>query len=831
MIPEDEQQQRIDLVFDLQLAVDQSSSEAPLRMTVPSVVDALWHRGLMTLRVGDDYRLRWEARPWVHGEPTDYSDDSATDRSYRFRFDRGNFELPIWLSAKERRLRLSTHYEVTIRNAVASLQMQINVNGSVAENRLRFDDASWDVLSITNEDSGERVETFFSGDDRVIELSEIDREENIVLLLIAERTIGQDLGDIEFPLPRILKNNDEVTTQESTLDLIGKGRTVMAVDMSASEGLVRTMVAKSANAAGSVVSRFRLSNFGESVTVVGTLQDQPLRIGLAVEATVEIDGSQILSTIDWTVTSPLDLEGRLPIRIPRHSDSTSFSSRSFPSRTMRTSEEEDDAFGGVFDDTSDEKARDASLTEEPWVVTVQGVPATLRKLDNDRYELISERLSSGTMNLRWRHVQEMNRSGGNEKTQEVALPRPRIPDVAIRGAIEVTLRGDSRNDLIAMDSRKTGLPDTKFLHTKVLDSLPREPLRLRLRPHQSRQQDLSIEQLVIRSAIGRRTRYEQILARIRQGSELRFRVASLKTDRRVGDDPTQDLSIEAFVDGAKVPVESQQGSLVVTLPGDQQVHTLEMRVWVPESSLTSESSVQPIVELPLGVGRVYWQVITATDSHVIWASPTVGRAMSWKFDRWKLFRQSSLSDSDLSKMVGVTSGLMPPGNRYLFVGTDLLAFKVMIVSRTILWLVVGSIVLSLAIGLTYLPVLRHPLTAVAAAIAFTGLLVIAPDAAVLAGQLGLISLVLVIVMIAIRSLVLPREGTRNDRVFVNTTPSNSQASSTHIPAQVPGLQVPGLQAPELRRGGVSETAALPPPSNPSTHPPSGPPPSGAGMAS
>jgi MFS family permease len=134
---------------------------------------------------------------------------------------------------------------------------------------------------------------------------------------------------------------------------------------------------------------------------------------------------------------------------------------------------------------------------------------------------------------------------------------------------------------------------------------------------------------------------------------------------------------------------------------------------------------------------------------------------------------------------------MPPGNRYLYVGSDLRSFQVMVVSRVVLWLVIGALVLSMSVVLTHFPKTRHPLTAVAAAVMFGGILAIAPDAAVLAGQFGIIAMVLVIVMISVRSLLAPSP---SDRVFSSTRetrPSNQPSTRT---VKKPTLPEPSGQA-------------------------------------
>jgi hypothetical protein len=142
--------------------------------------------------------------------------------------------------------------------------------------------------------------------------------------------------------------------------------------------------------------------------------------------------------------------------------------------------------------------------------------------------------------------------------------------------------------------------------------------------------------------------------------------------------------------------------------------------------------------------------------------------MTWRFDDWRLFREASHDDRALMRFAGVTenptsdNSLANDQNRYLYVGSDLRSFRAIVVSRMVLWLCIGAFVLTSAVILSNFPRSRSPLMAVVMAVLFAGLLAIAPDAAVLAGQLGIIAMVLVIVMSAIRSLL---STTTSDRVF------------------------------------------------------------------
>jgi hypothetical protein len=368
----------------------------------------------------------------------------------------------------------------------------------------------------------------------------------------------------------------------------------------------------------------------------------------------------------------------------------------------------------------------------------------------------------GSMKIRWRHVRDLRRESTDGSIESVSIPRPDLADVTFRGVIPITLRGNQQFDLTSSDSPPLTQLD--------LDTLPRDPLRLKLQSLTTRREELSIRQTILRTAVGRYTRHEQVLASIQGGESFRVGLPA-----SVGE-----ISVEAFIDGEPEPVRRDRNTLIVPLPGDKLSHVVDLSVWVSTATASSWGTVEPTLKLPIGAGRVYWQIVAPTDGHVVWASPTLGRSMAWRFDRWKLYREASHGDQALTAMAGSKRNLMPPqGNRYLYVGSDLRSFHAVVVSRAVLWFCIGSFVLLMAVVLTNFPRSRHPLTAVVMAVLFGGLLAIAPDAAVLAGQFGIIGLVLVIVMIAIRVLIAPRG---SDRVFGSSgsTPGASHPSTLSL---------------------------------------------------
>ncbi len=792
VIPAEERQQRIELNFDLQLSADDTSPASPLGLRVVEVVGSLRHRGEISIQTGGDYRLRWRTRSWIRSEPSESSEDGLSSRLYRFRFDRASFVLPIWLSAKERQTRVTSKSELIIRDGVASIVMDVQASGQATDGRLQVDDSGWNISSIENVETGEPIESFRSDTFRMIDLNLGNPDNTTAIRIRGQRLIEVEDGEIEFAIPRMVGDGDNLSIQSATLNVIGSGRTLLVVDLARSKGLTRTGASTAENGTSTTISTFRMLSPDGIAILVGNLVEQPPRITLSSDATIELDGDQLRSTVDWTVTSPLDLEGRLPIRI----------AKPLAAPTPKGSESSENDLQDVSSATSAENSNsnqfDGFVGEptEPWVVTVDGMPATLRTLDGDRYELISERLSVGTMAIRWRHTQTRRSSSTQRSTESISLPRPNIADVTVRGNMRVNLRGNQQFDLTSTQSVPTSTMD--------LESLPRDPLRVRLQSRLVTTDDITIRQALLRTVVGRLTRHEQVIARVQGGDT--FQV-ELPFD-------TPEVSVEASIDDERVPVQRLGNALIVALSGDRVSHVVDLRVWIATSTSPSFAVVDPMLRLPAGVGRVYWQIIAPTDAHVVWASPTVGRSMAWRFDRWRLYREPSHSDAALAAMIGATPASIadtPPGNDYLYVGSDLPSFEVVIVSRTVLWIFVGSFILALAVMLTHLPKSRHPLTAIVIAVLFAGLLAIAPDAAVLGGQLGMISLVLVIVMITIRSLITPNGG---NRVFTAGTgsspPLTAQQSTPPIVPPHPSTRT--VKPMKSDTPSIASTTTLPRPS-------------------
>ena len=737
-LPSDIQQQRVDFGFEYQLDHQNASRNEPLQFVVPSVQGSLRHRGELDFLTPTEYRLRWRSSSWVRRLAAENTDEAVSNRLDRFAFDRSSFVLPLWLSENKRQLRITSRSEITTRESNVTLWMQVEISGETEDGLIRFDDAGWEVRVVESQ-LGTPLTTLEEEGDRVVDISALTTEEASQLLFQFQRVLNdqQDVDTVSYDLPRILAPNTDGVVRDSTLELINDGRSILVVDLEASRGLTRSNVMNTGLA--NEATSYRLIDGEYPARLEGLLVEQPTQITLASDTSIELDGELLTSSGDWVVSSILDLEGRLAVRIP---DSVS---------AGNAIEE------GTSSEADENNVEPNRLQGSPWTVTVDEVPAELRHLGEDRYVLISDRLTSGTMRVRFRGQQQISVSANTGDVLEVSFPRPAVTDVTMRGPVIINLQADQQRRLVLMD--QAGEQSLEF------PQIPREPLRLRLATPEKPDKKMVVGPTVLRSVLGSSVRHDQILAKVTGGNSYEF---SLRVDPAL-------TTVKCFLDGQLVGFERTGNKLVVPLATTANEQLIDVRVWSPTVNNTFFNELNPLVEINQLSQGAYWQIVVPIDTHAIWASHVLGRLMSWRYDRWKLYRDPSYSDQALLDLVSSDSKFIPEGNRYLYRGMATSDFKVCLLSRVGLWMIAGSFVIAFTSVVTMSRTFRHPTAIMILAILLSGICLIAPDGAILVAQFSLLAMLLVIVMLAVRVLAQPNSARRI--LSASSSPFSPVASS------------------------------------------------------
>ena len=742
-IPNDMRQQRVDLTFEYQLKNQEASSESPMQLMAPDVIGALRHRGEVEIITPSEYRLRWKSAQWVRNLFENAANQAGTDRTYRFGFERPQFVLPVWLSENQRQLRVNTRSELTTRDRNATLWMQVEISGETDDGLLRFDDAGWEIRIVESQ-LGTPLLTFEEDQFSVVDLTALSNEEASQLIFQFQRVlqVSQNTAPIFLTLPRIVIPEKEQVIRDSTFNLVNDGRMAFVLDLEESQGLNRTVALDSSGSANSEIRSYRLIDGEQAAMIVGNLIEQPTRITLTSDLTVELDGDLMSTTCDWVVSSLLDLEGRLSLRIPFVNPSSK------PPAVVERGENVESL------SVSDLKELPENLS-----VTVDDLPAKLQFLEGDRYLLISDRLTSGTMKVRFRNQIPIDQANSENELLAISVPRPAVADMTLRGPVVVNLVGD--------DTRSLSFFDKGGLQSLELSQIPKDSLRLSIKPREEEDTDQKIERTIVRSLIGSTTRYEQVLARVSGGDSYELKLTV---------DPTQ-VSVNGFVDGKVVRVRLNGNSLSVPLVNQDKSQLIDLRIRYPQEPNNFAIEVTPLVTVNDPTLGSYWQIIAPRDSHAVWASSMLGREMSWRYNRWNLYRDPIYGDQSLLDLVSASMNSMPSGNRYLYRGFEPQAFRVILVSRVALWMAVGSFVILLSVGITCSRVFRHPVVMVTLLMLLAGICVLSPDAVILAGQYGLLALVLLVVMIAVKGLLKPNS---RRRLFSDSAGSRPRSFGSKI---------------------------------------------------
>ncbi|MEM9586256.1 MAG: hypothetical protein AAGA03_03165 [Planctomycetota bacterium] len=781
-VPDDLRLSQLTLEIDYQLNNRQANATRPLALSLPQLQANASHSGQIRLETSKSFRLRWQRQPWVGSILGDSSNDVGERKSYYFRFDRGSFRLPIWLSAKQQQLRVESESIIKLGSSVPQLDMIVSPRGQSSDGRgIRLQMGDWSIRSITDMDQNLDMESFLVDDQDQIEvLSEGDDE----LTDFRVRAVwngkpsvtNANVDSVNLGLPRVIEADESILVQSNTIEVRSQGDRFLNVDLDQSKNLQRSLVDGNGKKLDGAVTRFDVFPPGAAASLVGQMVEQPQRLTLVGQASVELqeDDSQsrvIQTELRWQLTSRFDLGGVLVVRMPR----------------PLTSEATSDGLEASIDSLKQDNeldlqalpATEPSTATDTWTATVDGVLATLEQVNDREFRLVSERLSGRAasedpIEIVW----QSNRTFGTQTRQVVALPYPVADDVVLSGAFPIRLAGDELHSLL-FDDDLSG-------DQREFDSLPNTPLPIRLKPIAGSESSLEVSQVVLRTAIGSSTRSDEVIATVSGARRFTIRLQGAVSG---------ELSGAASVDGLEVPIQRQRDALWIELRDDGQPHTVRLQAWVGIDPTASMASIRPLFRLPINAGRVYWQIVVPSDTHPISASPSLERAMTWTPRGLLLVRQPTKDSESLADYAGLSSlDELSPGNEYLFIGTDVPSFRIQTASRGLLWGVIAGIVLFVSTMLTYVPRSRSPLTAVLATVLMAGLAVWSADMVVIFGQVGLVAMLLVAVMFALRS-ILSQPGRRGRSVLTPSIIEPSRRRPSTRSVAIPAAALPAGSKP------------------------------------
>ncbi len=854
----------------LRLQMRQFPSDAtatdPWVLRIPQVTDAIGHRGQVTIRTAADHRLRWRPRMGIDAVVAAQTNSSNGDLVYPFRFTQTRFELPIWLSRKQQQIRLSADAELSVTRRAARVRLDVRAGGvGIDPKGLRLELGPWQLIGIQTDIASTELEVTSNDGSVEWQVDTSDGNWPTSYQISAELLATANAPPLDsLTLPRLVSTDSATVLRDVRLALADDHREAWLVDLAGSPALQRIP--------GQNESKFRFLIPESPWSLHGSFATRPLELKWSGAVTTAQSADRWVIRSQWTITSQLDLEGRLKFAVPALGNLASPETSIPPTSASAASPSGAEP---THPSSSDEISTDAGVKaaastvprhgEAPlrWTAMVDGSPASVRGplaeptsesefADHHIYEIISPELATGTQQVelvleqRILPVTPTDDSPSDDSVSVdqgeihglLAVPIPVADRIDLPAPLKITMplgvvdsAGVFWRVLADMegslgDFAETGGFQLSPTNAQHLDSTPNStdasnwtfkiipdfPIPIVLRSRLGEEKLTEIPRAYLRSLVGKHFRHEHLMATVRGGRRVRLGLpASLQTIR-----------VEVQLDGAPAASTRDATGIRIDLPEtSQSAHLLDVRIWVEEQNNPWTSHTKPLIRLPVGSGLQYWQLVVPTDSHLFWASNQSGRAMRWKRDGLNLSRVPTVSDTDLTRWAldldwqfgdntttdttksaadgspgaavasasdgktldseedssasdGVSDAILQvamreslsnatfavPGNRYLFFAGNVLSFAAITVSRTVLWLAIGGLVLLLAAAAQWFPGLHQSLMAFVLAIALAGLLIIAPDGIVLTAQLVIISLTLVAVFYAISAIAVPRDGQR-----------------------------------------------------------------------
>ncbi len=848
----------------------ESTAADPWVLQIPQVNEAIGHRGRVTIRTVGDHRLRWRPRLGIDAIVSEQGADKNGDTVYPFRFSQTRFELPVWLSGKQQQVRVAADVELEVTRLAARVQIEVQAGGvGIDPKGLRLELGAWRLLGIKADNRDTQLEVNVNENLVEWQVDTSDGNWPTKYQITAELLADADTDRFtSLTLPRVISSDPSTVLSDARLRLPDGRRESWLVDLADSPSLQRVT--------GQSESQFRFLTPESAWTLRGSFASRPLQLQWLSSVAITQSSDQWVIRSQWTVTSPLDLEGRLRFSRPVISESQLSRPNSEDGTSKPSIAPENAASTSGPTDTAN-----APMTQ--WTAIVDGQPALIRRANQDVattgfaahefFEIISPNFNTGSHLIELVTTQKIviktpsseppsNSDNGSmsdlpqgEIASLLAIPALVADQVEMKSKLKINmpvgvvdasgvfwrvlpnmdgvlgnLRDAAQFELaVSGSSPDTSPADVTQTKGWFMGVIPDFPIPLMLRSRVGEEKLTAIPRSFLRSLVGKQFRHEHLLATVRGGRRVRLGLPpSLQTIR-----------VEVLLDGKPVAYSRDASGLRIDFPAETQFsippatesavatsaseslassaqgpslsdsassstltsHLLDVRIWTEDPNNPWWSRCQPLIRLPVGSGLQYWQLVVPTDSHLYWASSQSGRAMRWERDQLKMSRVPAIRDPSLIRWaldtdwqfgennvsrvptLGAGDGdadsiesdherimqaavrdslanatFTVPGNRYLFFAGSTFSFDTLTVSRTVLWLAVGGLVLLLASTFQWFPSLHHPIVAFLLAIGLVGLLVIAPDGIVLTAQLVMISLTLVAVFYAISAVSVPRGG-------------------------------------------------------------------------
>ncbi len=637
--PETQAPSTVRLRLQLRQFPPEATATEPWVLTVPQVAGAIGHRGQVTIRTASDHRLRWRPRLGIDAIVSQQASEKNGELVYPFRFTQTRFELPVWLSGKQQQVRLTGEAELQVTRRAARVQIDLRAgSGGIDPKGLRLETGPWRLLGITTESRTASLEISTTGDLIEWQVDTPDGKWPERYRITAELLASATTDDFKsLVLPRILSTDAATILSDVQLTVLDGRRESWLVDLAESPTLQRI--------SGQADSKFRILSPESPWSLSGSFASRPLQLQWSGEVSMTQSSDRWMSRSVWTITSPLDLEGRLRFAIP-----TVGSGAGEPGSETSTSDDTetnladgsdpvdetdiDDALDALLSETESLADDNAGLEDEAgqWLATVDGGPAIVRSVEqpdgskfagSKTFEIISPRLDSGTHRIELVFQPPIvaavptgqqsslpdSPAARGEISSLITLPSPVADQVDLKSPLRVempvgvtdsaglfwrvlpesdgvlgNLRDAGRFEWAvgSASSADVGTEYSDQSNRWTFNVLPDFPVPIVLRSRVGEERLTEIPRSFLRSLVGKQFRHEHLLASVRGGRRVRLGLPST----------LQTIRVEVMLDGMPVASTRDASGLRIDLPERNDFSTAGASTLSASSSADSTVSSQ-----------------------------------------------------------------------------------------------------------------------------------------------------------------------------------------------------------------------------------------------
>ena len=682
--------QRVTLRFQVDVPSNVYNQATPLVLNGINVTDSVREKGSVVVTTSRDFRLEWDNQTSIYHSITRSVQDDRSESSVEFLYDKGDFQLPIWLRATVSGVLGQIDYELSIGQEATEATVIVSLVGTKSTGSvISMTLGQWQLTRVNQVSLLDAETPGFSLDEGTIRLNLDDiidgvqpsnnqrREVRLTMVRLHEQS---QLKLIDFP--KVTKPVGDVTMIPGSVRLQPNEGTAFVIDSKKSRG-VRAIPSQLGTDSS---SDFQVMSPNQRLRLAYSIQDVEPDVRLGIRVKIDLSEESMLCTETLTIEFSEGILSALPIQ-----------------------------------------GRD----NESWTATVNQRPAFIQTDDSGESELRFDTLNPGTYDLVLTRAisPPTDLKANSEFEVPICVPVGFAADTPVDVSMKSSVWQLSGPGVLSISQ------DDPVLQLNVIDT-------------PSPKASLVVENVWLQSLVGDTQRRDRLVARV-SGANREFVISLADMDSetpplRVFVDGSQ---VAPSVDGNRIsislPSNTSEHIVEAWVWTSHAISTSSIDQIQPEF-VVDDLSDRILWQIIAPRDQHAVNSSTALGGLMQW---------QWRNYCWQRTPNLSTEDLALDFGVSPEQPV-GDSNVYLYSSVgNLQGVSVSLAARWMIWFITGGFGLIVSSAFVYIRSIRQPATLLILGFVSSSLAVVVPDIAVMVGQVGILGIGLTAVLLATRRAV------------------------------------------------------------------------------